>query len=207
MVYESVEYLDNSLIIENDSDPAVNDRLNSDEILTVRSGVNLTKVILHLVLYINIVVTFLKNIFAELSAVIEKNKILNAENKKLESEMNNLEKSLSRMYNQDQLHMMKKNLRRPRAWSDETILKSLKYKFACKKGGYNFIRNQGHPLPSTRVLRSRLQGIDFNPGILEDVFLFLKEKVNSFNEFEKECLLIVDEVSIIEGIFKFIQSN
>ncbi|KAG4068618.1 hypothetical protein HA402_001604, partial [Bradysia odoriphaga] len=62
------------------------------------------------------------------------------------------------------------------------------------------MKNEGHPIPSMRVLRNRLQGINFSPGVLEDVFVFLKEKVNSFSEFEKECLLEVDEISIVEGM-------
>lgn len=61
--------------------------------------------------------------------------------------------------------------------------------------------HEGHPMPSQKVLRSRLQGLNFNPGILEDVFVFLKEKVKSFTDFEKECLLLVDEMSMIEGKF------
>lgn len=59
--------------------------------------------------------------------------------------------------------------------------------------------NSGFPLPSLRVLRERFQGINFNPGILDDVFTFLKVKVQSFTESERECFLIIDEMSMVEG--------
>lgn len=143
---------------------------------------------------------FVKFFFTELNTVVCKNKILSKENEKLKVVLENVQKSVSKIYNPDQIHVLQNNLKRPKAWSDETILKSLKYKFACKKSGYEFMINEGHPLPSTRVLRSRLQGINFKPGILEDVFVFLNEKVKSFTDFEKECILLVDEISIIEGI-------
>ena len=32
-----------------------------------------------------------------------------------------------------------------RSGPDEIILKSLKHKFACKKAGYTFMKNEGHP--------------------------------------------------------------
>lgn len=129
MKFECVEYLDSSLVIETNSDPP-DCRLKNDEI-SIQSQIStarclstyLTNIFLYVVLCVSSVVIFFKNIISDLSAVIEKNKELIAENKKLKSEMNNLETSLSRIYNPDQLRMLKNNLRRPRAWSDETILK------------------------------------------------------------------------------------
>lgn len=197
--YENIEFLDSSFVLQNSDDPE-DDRLTDDETRCARKlPMIFVKVFLYLVLCLTFLVKFLKNQFAVISAIVQKNKTLTEENASLKTELNNLERSLSRIYNTNQIHMLKNNLSRPRAWSDETILKSLKYKFACKKGGYLFMKHEGHPLPSTRVLRRRLQGINFNPGILEDVFVFLKEKVDSFTDCEKECLLVVDEVSIIEG--------
>lgn len=62
-------------------------------------------------------------------------KELNVEKKrKLKVEMYNLESSLSKILIK---FMLKQNLKRSKEWSNETILKSLKYKSACKKGGYS----------------------------------------------------------------------
>lgn len=55
--------------------------------------------------------------------------------------------------------------------------------------------------PSLATLRTKLRGLDFEPGILNDVFMFMKEKVKSFSEQDKECQLVIDEMSIIEGNF------
>lgn len=194
--YENVERLDSSLIFQSDNDP-VDDTLTYGELKDHSS--HFKKIFLYLILCFTVFINFLKCLIGEINSLIRKNKALSKENEKLNVALKNLETSISKIYNPDQIHMFKSNLKRPKVWSDETILKSLKYKFACKKGGYSFMIHEGHPLPSTRVLRRRLQGINFKPGILEDVFTFLAEKVKSFTKFEKECILLVDEISIIEG--------
>lgn len=116
----------------------------------------------------------------------------------------NLDRNLHnfrKLFNDDQINCITKQLKRPAEWSDETILKGLQTKFACKKGGYNFLIREGYPLPSLVTLRKRLQGLDFEPGVLNEVFLFMKEKVKSFSAQERECELVIDEMAIIEGIF------
>lgn len=45
------------------------------------------------------------------------------------------------------------------------------------------------------TLRSRLEGIHFDVGILEDVFDLLKNAVTSMSEDEKECIVVLDEMS------------
>lgn len=118
---------------------------------------------------------------------------------KCQLEKKSLMQSISRMFYPDQINIFIKNLKRTKKWSDETILRSLQTKFACGKRGYNFLRVNGFPLPSIRILQKRLQGINFNPGSWNDVFVFLKEKVKSFTKCERECVLIVDGMSIVEG--------
>lgn len=130
-----------------------------------------------------------------------RNSLKNASTKldTISTHLKNLEESLSLIFNFDQLNILKKKLKRPKKWSDITIVKALKTKFACCKRGYKSLLNDGYPFPSFTILRRRLQGINFQPGILEDVFTFLKVKVKSFTESEKECFLVIDEMSIVEG--------
>lgn len=106
-----------------------------------------------------------------------------------------------KIFNDDQIDIIFRHLKRPAEWSDKTILKALRTKFACKKGGYNHLLREGYPYPSLVTLRTKLQGLDFEPGILNEVFMFMKEKVKSFSEQDKECQLVIDEMSIIEGNF------
>lgn len=94
---------------------------------------------------------------------------------------------------------MVNQLQRPRQRLDSTILKSLKKKFACRRHGYEHLRTDGFPLPSIITLQAKMQSLNFETGVLDDVFLFMKQKVKSFNQYEKECVLVIDEVSITEG--------
>ena len=62
-------------------------------------------------------------------------------------------------------------------WSNETVQKALQLKFTCGATGYELLIEQGVPLPSVRTLQRRMKGIDFEPGILRDVFTLLAVKV------------------------------
>lgn len=59
---------------------------------------------------------------------------------------------------------------------------------------------QSFPLPSLRTLRSALENLLFTSGISDDILEFLKTKVANFtNDTDKECGLILDEMSITEA--------
>jgi hypothetical protein len=69
-------------------------------------------------------------------------------------------------------------------WSNDTVTKALKLKFACGSSGYEELLKQNFPYPSVRTLQRRLKRLKFNSGILNEVFNFLKIKVESFNEIQ-----------------------
>lgn len=116
-----------------------------------------------------------------------------------EHQANQVKDNLGKLFNEDQIELLYSNSKRPQKWSDGTILKALKTKFACKKSGYNHLISEGFPNPSLRTLRRKLKGVNFEPGIFDDVFTFLEAKVQHFSEHDKQCYLFIDEVSIIEG--------
>jgi hypothetical protein len=84
-------------------------------------------------------------------------------------------------------------------WSNDTVTKALKLKFACGSSGYEELLKQNFPYPSVRTLQRRLKRLKFNSGILTEVFNFLKIKVESFNEIQKDCVLVLDEMAITPG--------
>lgn len=63
-------------------------------------------------------------------------------------------------------------------WSNQTVQKALKLKFACGTTGYETLQELGYPLPSIRTLQNRMKEINFTPGILHTVFELLKLKVS-----------------------------
>lgn len=82
-------------------------------------------------------------------------------------------------------------------WSNATSIKAFKIKFSCGTSGYQELLKQGYPLPALRTLRRKLEKIRFSPGILHEVFEFLKLKVDNFkNNHERECVIVIDEMAI-----------
>lgn len=60
----------------------------------------------------------------------------------------------------------------------------------CGSNGYNELLNYHLPLPSERTLRRKKEGINFEPGILEDVFDILKEQIFLFkDDREKDAVI------------------
>lgn len=120
-------------------------------------------------------------------------KIINSNNITIEL----LKKKLN--WNDDQISALIRNSTRGMRWSNETIMKSLQIKFACKTSGYKILLKEGYPLPSERTLYRSIENLDFSSGPLDVIFELLKHKVETFFECEKECMMTCDEMSIIEG--------
>lgn len=73
-------------------------------------------------------------------------------------------------------------------------------KLSYGSSGYRELLDQGIPLPAERTLRKRCENIDFQPGICEQVFDMLKQRVSEFTDNrEKDCTLAVNEMSIMAG--------
>ncbi|XP_065642239.1 uncharacterized protein LOC136073890 [Hydra vulgaris] len=66
--------------------------------------------------------------------------------------------------------------------------------------GYENLLRLNLPYPSLRTLRQRLENLKFQSGILTEVFEFMKTKVNAMKIHEKECVLILVEMSITESV-------
>lgn len=57
---------------------------------------------------------------------------------------------------------------------------------------------QNIPLPCLRTLRKRLEHLQFNDGIDDQIFEYLKLKVDGFKDNnDKECMLTLDEMAIL----------
>lgn len=80
-------------------------------------------------------------------------------------------------------------------------MKALQLRFSCGITGYEELRRQKLPLPGLRTLRRKIENFKFESGISDDIFNFLKLKVSNWNEIDKECCLVYDEISISPGKF------
>lgn len=113
---------------------------------------------------------------------------------------NKLEMTLKRVFDPDQLKALGQVTTRGSKWSSSTIKKALKLRFACGPTGYDLLLKQQQPLPSLRTLRRKMEVVDFEPGILTEVFENLKIKVSELKQEERECCLTLDEMSITASV-------
>ncbi|XP_011883733.1 PREDICTED: uncharacterized protein LOC105570882 isoform X2 [Vollenhovia emeryi] len=124
------------------------------------------------------------------------------EKKKLITENHNLKasKSVNQLLNKDQIIALHKKSVRGYKWSANTVRKALRLKLLCGASGYQEILDQGIPLPAARTLRQRCEDLEFHPGICEEVFETLQQRVSQFtDDREKDCMLALDEMSIMAG--------
>lgn len=125
----------------------------------------------------------------------------NLRNKHSEAPCN--ESLLYPLFNKDQFIAFRKKQAKKSTkfmkWSNETVVKCLKLKFSCGNNGYNELLRQDYPLPSLRTLQRKLHHIKFDSGILDEVFQFMKIKVQNFESHERDCMLVLDEMAITPG--------
>lgn len=73
-------------------------------------------------------------------------------------------------------------------------------KLSCGSSGFQELLDQGIPLPAERTLRRRCEGLEFQPGICDQVFEILQQRVSQFtDDREKDCMIALDEMSITPG--------
>lgn len=107
---------------------------------------------------------------------------------------------LQEIFTDDQIAVLKNN-KRVKKWSNKSIMKALQLRFSCGITGYEELRRQKFPLSGLRTLRRKIENFKFESGISDDIFNFLKLKVSNWNEIDKECCLVYDEISIPSGKF------
>ena len=111
-----------------------------------------------------------------------------------------LKARLSGVFGKDQIESLCVKRVRGVVWSNETVKKALQIRFSCGSSGYNNLLRHGLPFPSLRTLQRRMENINFEPGILHQVFHLLSCKVEHLGEEERLCCLTLDEMSLSPGI-------
>lgn len=125
--------------------------------------------------------------------------------RQLRNKINNLQKKVkvaqndgafNKIFNLDQIHLIKSGNKKVRKWSTSTLKTAFQIRFACGISGYEELLRLKYPLPSIRTLTRHLEHIKFNSGILSEVIERLEIKVKAMKEEERDCVLLLDEMSI-----------
>lgn len=116
--------------------------------------------------------------------------------------------SLKNIFQEDQMKYLTLGYKKVPKWCSDTLLKALKLRFACGTSGYEEILKLNFPFPSVRTLVRKMENLKFKPGcVILEIVQFLEIKVNSFQDFYKDCVLVLDEMSITPGSFYDTSTN
>lgn len=128
--------------------------------------------------------------------ITSKNKLLAQKEKEI-AELKECEDALKRLFNEDQIRLLKKRLSFVR-YSLETIQDSISIFLHGGTTAYNFLRDcKGFPLPHLRTLRNYLRLVVFKPGALLSSSLDLMEMAGkNMAPEDKICGIHIDEMAI-----------
>ena len=142
-----------------------------------------------------------KDLKLQLQQQINKIEALEEQNRILKEEKANgfLSKDLfKKIFGDDQIQFLK-NKGKVRKWSDDTIKKGLRLRFAAGTTAYNDLIKEGYPLPSIRTLNERTEHIKLEPGSFDEVIEMMGDKYNGKPDHEKLFTLSLDEMSLKAG--------
>ncbi|KAH7985377.1 hypothetical protein HPB49_026457 [Dermacentor silvarum] len=72
--------------------------------------------------------------------------------------------------------------------------------FVSSSKGYNFVKENIVPLPAAKTLQKHTEHIKIRPGILDEVFVALKEKVATMAPNERHACVLIDKMQISPGL-------
>lgn len=174
----------NQVIVEPEPSPAMNDAINLKESDNVSSDDKISKLIEEN-----------ENLRQEL---LESRKLCRVTVQQENEELIQIKAQLAKLLNTDQQKVLKDG--RVQQWSNDSIIKALKFRFALSIHGYEFLRNSGYPLPAYSTVMRKIQDLKIVYGIFDDVLELLKYKVQSMEEIDKFAVFSYDEMWICEHL-------
>ncbi|XP_064464277.1 uncharacterized protein LOC135375522 [Ornithodoros turicata] len=119
--------------------------------------------------------------------------------RQMEKKMETLEKDPRTFLSSDQIRSVENTDSRANRWDEATVLKALKARLACGRGGYEFVKEHLMPLPSERTLQRKIENVKFGPGMLKELLPALKVKLEQMRPQERRCAVLLDEMQLTPG--------
>ena len=144
--------------------------------------------------HLEVEISDLKNKLAELE---NKNVALENDLKKFDQSFQNLYAKFKNLFSKRQVDSILNNQKISR-WEDGEILSALHIRYSSIKT-YNLLKSS-FPLPSERTLYRWAAKIECPEGYQKIIFDILKMKIENFDESEKLCVIVFDEIEIRKQI-------
>ena len=126
-------------------------------------------------------------------AILDRIKVLEAEAERKDKIIS----AVQGIFNEDQIKKMLLPSTSTMHWDSTTIMESIYLYYKSGTTLYEFLRKtKKHPLPSPSTLQYHLRQVDCEPGILKDFIGFMKKPAKHLKEYQKYCILCVDEMAL-----------
>lgn len=119
--------------------------------------------------------------------------------KRLERTLEHRDKLLKSRFRDDQIAALGRHSTRGLRWSSDSYKEGMVFKMKWGSQGYKDFIKRYPILPSARTLQERVQGMNFDSGLLEEVFTLLESEVPKMPDHHRHCAVFTDEMAIKEG--------
>ena len=104
--------------------------------------------------------------------------------------------NLQKIFTDQQVSKLRYPFKKIAKWSDATLRVCITIYLICGKSAYNYLIAKGFPFVPVRTLQTHMAKVDFNPGILKDIFILLSYKIEDLPPQHRNFGLVMDEMSI-----------
>ena len=116
--------------------------------------------------------------------------------KKMEVKLAAISASIKKIFTSQQVEKLKCPGMTIGSWSDETIRLCIALYIICGTAAYKFMIAKGYPFVPVSTLQAHMSIVDFEPGLLEDMFMLMKFRLEEVPEHHRNLGLVLDEMSI-----------
>ena len=114
----------------------------------------------------------------------------------LKVEMSSLTASLAKLFTEDQMKKLKFPHKDVRQWADVTLRQCITFYIICGAAAYKFFISKGFPWIPLRTVQHHMQKVNFDCGLLRDLFTLLSYKIEDLEPQHRNFGIVMDEMSI-----------
>ena len=116
--------------------------------------------------------------------------------REVQASLSELTDNLKNMFTDDQIWRMKNPLKKIGKWSDATLRTCIVIYLICGKAAYQYLLHKKWPLVPIPTLHEHMRKVNFDPGILDDIFILMSYKLEDVPPQHRNFGIVMDEMSI-----------
>ena len=113
----------------------------------------------------------------------------------MKAQLDTLKSVINKIFTDDQIERMKCPGTR-KVWSNLALQQSIVIYLICGSTAYRFLLGKGYPFAPISTLQRHMARVDFEAGILNDIFLLMKLKMEDLEPHQRIFGIVMDEMAI-----------